>query len=76
MVAFHYIVCDVPRKEKYHVIKLIFINGKVEKSESYNMTLNQKISLIKDLSNEDFTNINESEVNLDTFLKNINLIRK
>ena len=76
MVAFHYIICDVPRKEKYHVKKLIFMNGKVERSESYNMTLNQKITLVKDLLEEDYTQINESEVNLDTFLKNVNLIRK
>ena len=76
MVAFHYIICDVPRKEKYHVKKLIFMNDKVERSENYNMTLNQKISLVKDLLGEDYTQINESEVNLDTFLKNVNLIRK
>ena len=30
MVAFHYIICDVPRKDKYHVVKLIFVNGKME----------------------------------------------
>ena len=76
MVAFHYIICDVPRKDKYHVVKLIFVNGKMEKSESYNMTSNQKLVLKRDLLENDFTIINESEVNLNTFLKNINLIRK
>ena len=76
MVAFHYIICDVPRKEKYHVVKLVFLNGKMEKSDSYNMTPNQKSSLIKDLLDEEYTQINEPEVNLDTFLKNVNLVRK
>lgn len=76
MVTFHYIICDVTKKEKYHIKKLIFIDDKLEKSEDIYMN-NIQVKTLKDsISETEYTIINDSKVNLDTFLKNINLIKK
>ncbi len=75
MVTFHYVICDVPRKEKYHVKKLIFIDEKLEKTEDLVVNQNQLNNLKNDISEKQYTIINESKIDLDSFLKNINLIR-
>lgn len=76
MVTFHYIICDVIKKEKYHVKKLIFIDEKLEKSEDIYMNSNQVRTLKDSILETEYTIINETKVNLDTFLKNISLIKK
>ena len=73
MVTFHYIICDVAKKDKYHVKKLIFIEKKLEKSDDLYFNLNQLTTLKNEISKNEYTIINDSKVNLDSFLKNINL---
>ena len=75
MLTFHYIICDVPKKEKYHVKKLVFFDKKMEQSEDLMLTLNQLIKLKSGISEGEYTVINDSQVNLESFLKNINLIK-
>jgi len=76
MLTFHYIICDVAKKDKYHVKKLIFIGDKLEKSEEYYMNINQVSSIKNDTLETNYTIINDSKIDIDTFLKNINLFKK
>jgi len=76
MITFHYIISDVIKKEKYHVKKLIFIDEILEKSEDIYMNNNQIKTLKYSISETKYTIINDSKVDLDTFLRNITLIKK
>tara|TARA_B100000161_G_C33491685_1_gene387361 strand:- start:777 stop:1016 length:240 start_codon:yes stop_codon:yes gene_type:complete len=74
MLTFHYIICNIKRKERYHAKKLIFIDQKLEKTDDLNLTDNQLIRLKSEIDDNLFTEINDDQINLDSFLKNINLI--
>ena len=75
MLTFHYIICDVPKKDKYHVKKLIFIENKLNNTDNMILTLGQVSKLKNSISEKEYTIIKDSEVNIDSFLKNINLIK-
>ena len=75
MLTFHYIICDVPKKEKYHIKKLIFMENKLEKTDDMILNLGQVSKLKNSVSEKEYTIINDSEVNLNSFLKNINLMK-
>ncbi len=76
MFTFHYIVCNVPKKDKYHVKKLIFIDKKLEKTDDLYLYPEQVNSLKGELIESQYTNIQDDSINLDSFLKNINLLCK
>lgn len=73
MLTFYYIMCDVPKKDKYEVKKLIFIDNKLESIDNLNLNMGQVSKLKNNLSEGQFKIINDCNVNLDSFLKNINL---
>ena len=73
MVNFHYIICNVPCKEKYHVKKLVFIDNKLETTDDYFLTHQKVTSLRNEFSGNMITSINESKIDLDSFLKSVNL---
>jgi len=75
MLTFHYIICDVPKKDKYHVKKLIFIENKLNNTDNMVLTLGQVSKLKNSISEKEYTIIEDSEVNIDSFLKNINLMK-
>ena len=75
MLTFHYIICDVPRKEKYHIKKLVFIDQKLNNTDDLHLNLGQVSKLKNNLSENEYTEINESVINLESFLKNVNLIK-
>lgn len=75
MFTFHYLICNVPKKEKYHVIKLIFMNNKLENNDELYFNTNQLDNLKNSIDKSQYTTIDESTVNLDSFLKHINLFR-
>ena len=75
MFTFHYLICNVPKKEKYHVIKLIFMNNKLENNDELYFNTNQLDNLKNSIDKSQYTTIYESTVNLDSFLKHINLLR-
>lgn len=75
MLTFHYIICDVPKKDKYHVKKLIFIENKLNNTDNMVLTLGQVSKLKNSISEKEYTVIEDSEVNIDSFLKNINLMK-
>ena len=76
MLTFHYIICDVPKKDKYHVKKLVFVENKLEKTDDMILNLGQVSKLKNSITEQNFTIINDFEVNIDSFLKNINLLKK
>jgi hypothetical protein len=73
MLTFYYIICDVPKKEKYEIKKLIFIDNKLDSIDNFNLNLGQVSKLKNSLSENQYKIINDCYVNLDSFLKNINL---
>lgn len=73
MVNFHYIICNVPCKDKYHVKKLVFIDKKLETTDDYFLTQEKVSSLRNEFGDNMITNINESKIDLDSFLKSVNL---
>tara|TARA_Y100000991_G_C21974579_1_gene351422 strand:- start:2982 stop:3212 length:231 start_codon:yes stop_codon:yes gene_type:complete len=73
MLTFYYIICDVPKKEKYEIKKLIFIDNKLDSIDNFNLNLGQVSKLKNSLSESQYKIINDCYVNLDSFLKNINL---
>lgn len=75
MLTFHYIICDVPKKDKYHVKKLIFIENKLNNTDNMVLTLGQVSKIKNSISEKEYTIIEDSEVNIDSFLKNINLMK-
>lgn len=75
MLTFHYIICDVPKKEKYHIKKLIFMENKLEKTDDMTLNLGQVSKLKNSIPEKEYTVINDSEVNINSFLKNINLMK-
>tara|TARA_E500000178_G_C16963485_1_gene727200 strand:- start:862 stop:1062 length:201 start_codon:yes stop_codon:yes gene_type:complete len=66
----------VPKKDKYHVKKLIFIDKKLEKTDDLYLYPEQVNSLKGELIESQYTNIQDDSINLDSFLKNINLLCK
>ena len=73
MLSFHYIVCNIADREKYHVKKLVFVDQKLEKTDEYFMS-EDKISMLKNSNDEkNYTMIDDSKIDLDTFLKSVNL---
>jgi len=75
MLTFHYIMCDVPNKDKYHIKKLIFIENKLNNTDDMILSLVQFNKLKNSISDKEYTLINDSTINIDSFLKNINLIK-
>ena len=73
MLTFYYIICDVPKKEKYEIKKLIFIDNKLDSIDNLNLNMGQVSKLKNNLSESQYKIINDCNVNLDSFLKNINL---
>tara|TARA_B100001287_G_C22638716_1_gene508981 strand:+ start:1218 stop:1451 length:234 start_codon:yes stop_codon:yes gene_type:complete len=76
MITFHYLICNVPKKEKYHVMKLVFMNNILNNKDEMFLTNNQYYTLKNSLEDNLYTDINDSKVNLESFLKNINLFLK
>ena len=76
MLTFHYIICDVPKKDKYHIKKLIFIENKLDNTDDMILNLGQVSKLKNSISENEYTIINDSEVNINSFLKNINLMKQ
>ena len=75
MLTFYYIICDVPKKEKFEVKKLIFIDKKLDSTDNLKLNIGQVSKLKNSLSDDQYTVINDSNINLDSFLKNINLFK-
>lgn len=75
MLTFYYIICDVPKKEKFEVKKLIFIDKKLDSTDNLKLNIGQVNKLKNSLSDDQYTVINDSNINLDSFLKNINLFK-
>jgi hypothetical protein len=75
MLTFHYIICDVPKKDKYHVKKLIFIENKLNNTDNMILNLGQVSKLKNSISEKEYTLIKDSKLNIDSFLKNINLMK-
>lgn len=73
MVNFHYIICNIPNKDKYHVKKLVFINKKLESSDDFFLSEEKVNNLKSEFSEDMITNVNESKIDLNSFLKSINL---
>lgn len=73
MLTFYYIICDVPKKEKYEIKKLIFIDNKLDSIDNLNLNMGQVSKLKNNLFENQYKIINDCNVNLDSFLKNINL---
>ena len=61
------------KKDRYQVKKLIFIDKKLEKTEDYFMTNMQILNLKNDLNDKEYSSLNEEKIDLESFLKNINL---
>jgi len=75
MFTFHYLICNVPKKEKYHVMKLIFMNNKLENNNELFINSNQLNNLKNSLEPTQYSVIEDTTVNLDSFLKHINLFK-
>jgi len=79
MFTFHYLICNNPVKEnttgnsQYNVKKLIFDNNKLSTSDDLLMVKDKLDILKNDLISSQYTNINDNKIDLDSFLKNINL---
>lgn len=73
MLSFHYIVCNIADKEKYHVKKLVFVDQKLEKTDEYFMSEDKIASLKNSNDEKNYTMIDDSKIDLDTFLKSVNL---
>jgi len=73
MITFHYLICNVPKKEKYHVMKLIFNDNKLQNNDEMFLSKNKLDNLLNFLDTSKYTHINDSKVNIDSFLKHINL---
>tara|TARA_B100001093_G_C26764469_1_gene987222 strand:+ start:835 stop:1065 length:231 start_codon:yes stop_codon:yes gene_type:complete len=73
MVNFHYIICNIPNKDKYHVKKLVFINKKLESSDDFFLSEEKVNNLKSEFSEDMITEVNESKIDLNSFLKSINL---
>lgn len=75
MITFHYLICNVPKKEKYHVMKLIFMDNKLENNNEMFVNSNQLNNLKNSLESTQYSTIEDNSVNLDSFLKHINLFK-
>ena len=75
MITFHYLICNVPKKEKYHVMKLIFMDNKLENNNEMFVNFNQLNNLKNSLEPTQYSIIENNSVNLDSFLKHINLFK-
>ena len=73
MLSFHYIVCNIANKEKYHVKKLVFVDQKLEKTDEYFMSEDKIVNLRNSNEEKNYTIINDSKIDLDSFLKSVNL---
>ena len=73
MVTFHYIICNQAKKDRYQVKKLIFIEQKLEKSDDFSMNEIQILNLKNDLKDNEYTSIDEDKIDLESFLRNVNL---
>jgi len=73
MFAFHYLICTIPKKDKYHVMKLVFMDNKLENNTDMLINKNKLDNLKSSLDKEQFTEINDTTVNIESFLKHINL---
>jgi len=73
MLSFHYIVCNIANNDKYHVKKLIFVDNKLEKTDEYFMTEDKIIQLKNSYDEKNYTVVNDTKIDLDTFLKSVNL---
>ena len=73
MISFHYVICDEPIKNKHHVKKLIFLNKKLDSTDNLNMNQSQIEILKNSIDDKDYTTIHDSKIDLDNFLKNLNL---
>jgi hypothetical protein len=79
MFTFHYLICNNPVKEtatgnnQYNVKKLIFDNDKLSSSDDL-LIVKDKLDILKnELILNQYTNINDCKIDLESFLKNINL---
>ena len=75
MITFHYLICNVPKKERYHVMKLIFMNNKLENNNELYVTTNQLNNLKKSLEISEYSVVEDSVINLDSFIKHFNLFK-
>jgi len=79
MFTFHYLICTKPSKDtdyesiQYKVKKLIFDNHQLSSSDDFLINEDKLLLLKKDLIENQYTEINDSKIDLDSFLKNIEL---
>ena len=73
MISFHYVICDEHIKNKHHVKILIFLNKKLDSTDNLNMNQSQIEILKNSIDDKDYTTIHDSKIDLDNFLKNLNL---
>lgn len=75
MISFYYLICNIPKKGKYHAIKLIFMNNKLENNEYFYFTQSQINNLLNKISANNYSYISNNIINLDSFLKHVNLFK-
>ncbi len=79
MFTFHYLICTMPVKDsnygscQYNVKKLIFENNQLSTSDDLLITKDKLGILKKDITENQFTEIDDCKIDLDSFLKNIEL---
>lgn len=79
MFTFHYLICTMPVKDsnyescQYKVKKLIFENNQLSTSDDLLITGEKLDVLKKDISENQFTEIEDCKIDIDSFLKNIEL---
>ena len=79
MFTFHYLICIKPYNDanygsnQYKVKKLIFENNQLSSLDDLVINEEKLLILKKDLVETQYTEINDSKIDLDSFLKNIEL---
>tara|TARA_E500000178_G_C17037751_1_gene764400 strand:- start:10183 stop:10485 length:303 start_codon:yes stop_codon:yes gene_type:complete len=79
MFTFHYLICKKPIKDEnygssqYKVKKLIFENNQLSSSDDLCVNEDKLTALKSDILENQFTEIDDSKIDLDSFLKNIEL---
>ena len=63
MFTFHYIVCELAKKNKHHIKKIIFNNKQLDTTEDMYLSEDKLIALKRSLDLSEYTSINEDTVN-------------
>lgn len=78
MFTFHYLICKKPAKDtnygsQFNVKKLIFDNNQLSSSDDLMVNEDKLDILKKEIAESQFTEIDDYKIDLDSFLKNIEL---